>query len=150
MTAKKNESEGRKPWEWPWQGQLLLFVLVIAAATLIFVFPPAFARLLGVSPIVEGGASWVAPYVALTAVLISGIFLFTTFRIDRGARFEARNVAREESCKVASEEMKRLRDDACLKELRKQATLSQAAAEAAAADAREAADEAAEGSDGEV
>lgn len=95
---RNEEPEKRKlePWEWPWQGQLLLLVLVFLAATLIFVFPPAFARLLGASPEANGGATWVAPYVGLTAVLISGIFLFMTLRIDRGAKLEAGNVAREQ------------------------------------------------------
>ena len=85
MSDESSRNQEPKSPEWPWQAQLLLFVLVLAAATLIFIFPPALARLLDFEPVARGEESWIAPYVALTAVLISGIFVFMTFRIDRGA-----------------------------------------------------------------
>ena len=106
MSDESRRNDERKSSEWPWQAQLLLFVLVLAAATLIFIFPPALARLLDFEPVARGEESWIAPYVALTAVLISGIFVFMTFRIDRGARHEAREQARKILQKESLEDLR--------------------------------------------
>ena len=86
--------------EWPWYGQLLLFALVLLVATLVFTVPPVLVNLLGTSSDVG-----IAPYVSLTAVLISGVFLFTTCRIDRGARYEARDEARKVIGETVSREV---------------------------------------------
>ena len=51
--------------------------------------------------------SLVAVLMAIVAVLITGIFVFMAFRIDRGARWEARQVAEEVSALAAAEAQKR-------------------------------------------
>ena len=88
--------------EWPWYGQLLLFAIMLLVIVAIFVLVPF------LSVKFAGQASGqfnpqLTSYVALTAVLLSGIFLFMTFRIDRGARYEARRAAEEGVSKVTEE-----------------------------------------------
>ena len=45
--------------------------------------------------------------VSIFAVLITGIFVFMAFRIDRGARWEARHVAEEVSAGAATDAKER-------------------------------------------
>lgn len=94
------EDSGGSWGDWPWYAVFLMVVVFSLIATLLFVFPPALVRILGVSPTVGEVPSldlWAGPYVALTAVLLSAIFLFMTLRIDRGAKAEARKEARKEA-----------------------------------------------------
>lgn len=131
--------------EWPWYAVFLLVVVFSLIATLLFVFPPALARILGVSPgggEVPGLDLWIGPYVALTTVLLSAIFLFMTLRIDRGARSEAQKEARKE----AKHQIKRRHEE--LAELKQKAETLTENAEAAKKDAETAKAEAVKARDG--
>ena len=46
---------------------------------------------------------WLSPVIALFGVLITGLFVFMTARIDRGARSEARVVAQEVAQKAITD-----------------------------------------------
>ena len=58
----------------------------------------------------DGQAALFAGSIALFGVLISGIFLFTTFRIDEGAQRAASEAARERATEVAGEVVKDLQE----------------------------------------
>lgn len=49
----------------------------------------------------DGIGPFVAIVVAIFGILITGIFVFTTFRIDRGARLEAASIAHETASTIA-------------------------------------------------
>ena len=143
------------PGDWPSYGQFLLVVVIALVATLLFIFPPVLARLLGTSgPATENATLWIAPYVSLTAVLLSAIFLFMTLRIDRGARSEARKEAFEEakkrlckaSLKKAKRQAKAARDGA--KSARGRAETAQTEAKSAEKRAKQSEDGAAQAREG--
>ena len=58
----------------------------------------------------DGQTALLAGSIALFGVLISGIFIFTTFRIDEGAQLAASEAARERATEVAEEVVTELQD----------------------------------------
>ena len=76
-------------------------------------------------------------FVALTTLTVSAIFLFMTFRIDRGAKFEARAEAKEAVEKIAEEATKEAAEESARKVTAK-AREATAKAREATAKAREA------------
>ena len=115
-TAHKGEPtarEGEDRTQWPWPAQFLLAVIALATAVVLLIWIP-----MRVAPGLAGGGSggaapdlsmMMAVFIGLTTMTISGIFLFMTFRIDRGTRMTAQRVAQEvgkaEAKEVAREEM---------------------------------------------
>ena len=100
MSTSEHGSKTR----WPWWGQFLLAVIALVTASGLLIFMPV----LSASQVAgDGGAGGLAVWgpmfsvlIGITSMTITGIFVFMTFRIDRGARAEAREVAKE----VAQEE----------------------------------------------
>ena len=82
--AASLEDRNRSKTEWPWYGQLVIFAVLLLAIVFIFLVPSWLSTPTRPESITD--------YVAMTAVLISGIFLFMTFRMDRNATNEARTV----------------------------------------------------------
>lgn len=84
--------------EWPWYGQLCVMALLLLAIVLVFSVSSLLPPMTGSqdAPLITG-------YVAMTAVLISGTFLFMTFRMDRNARHEARTIVEEEIDRIKRE-----------------------------------------------
>lgn len=83
--------------EWPWWGQLILamFALVLVALFLIGL-PYAMTVAIENPGTLHAANVWTAmipTLMGLTTMTISGIFVFMTFRIDRGARAEAQKTA---------------------------------------------------------
>ena len=91
--------------EWPWWGQLILAVIALFLALVLLVaLPVASVLWLG-----DGGGQqagvWepmIASLLALTSLLVTGIFLFMTFRIDRGTKLEAERTAKETATEIAT------------------------------------------------
>lgn len=94
------------PGSWPQPLQFALAIVVVFVIAGLILFPPVYtSRLLVDAGIDTSGAMsiWapmLAVLIGLTTVTISGIFLFMTFRIDRGTK----RVAREEAAKTAEKE----------------------------------------------
>ena len=97
------------PGVWRPELQFALAIAVVLVVAVLVLFPPIYTSHLLVDAGIEtaGAMSIWAPMLAvligLTTVTISGIFLFMTFRIDRGTERTAREVADEKAGKVAEE-----------------------------------------------
>jgi hypothetical protein len=81
---------------WPWWGQ---FMLALAAMILAAVFLIGLPYLIATNSSAQAWEAMVGPLLGLTTMTISGIFVFMTFRIDRGARAEARDTAEKAAVK---------------------------------------------------
>ena len=95
-----NSDKGR----WPWWGQLILAVIALFfAVSLLVVLPIVSVMWLGNSaaPQVSLWEPMIASLLALTSLLVTGIFLFMTFRIDRGTRLTAERTAKATAKEVA-------------------------------------------------
>ena len=99
QTPQKTEDREDDRTRWPWPAQFLLVVIALATAVVLLIWIP-----MHVAPsFVEGSSRGTAPdfsmmmavFVGLTAMTVSGIFLFMTFRIDRGTKTTARRVAQK-------------------------------------------------------
>ena len=107
MTAtnydKKNgEQNGQKVRAlrpWPWWAQFIFALIALLFIGFLWVGLPLLSTLRfgGNFPVNESGvwAPMVASMLGITTMTITAIFLFMTFRIDRGTRREARETARE-------------------------------------------------------
>ena len=109
--------------EWPWWAQffLALFAMVLGALFLIglpYVMIAAFDRAENQGA-VEAWTAMVPTLLGLTTMTISGIFVFMTFRIDRGARAEARTMA-EKIAKKRVQEVFEERAESEVKKWRKE------------------------------
>ena len=83
--------------EWPWWAQFILamFAMLLVALFLIGL-PYAMTVAIDSQKDLDASKVWTAmipTLLGLTTMTISGIFVFMTFRIDRGARAEARKTA---------------------------------------------------------
>ena len=92
---------------WPWWGQFLLAVIALAAACALLIWFPIravqeFSGEDAKDTILAWGPMFAA-FAGLTAMTVSGVFIFMTFRIDRGARLAAKKEAEEVAEKVAKE-----------------------------------------------
>ena len=100
--------------QWPWQAQFaaLLFALVVAA--FLIVLPVLVVRVLDTeyafSSETDLWAAMIAILLGLTTMTVSGIFVFMTFRIDRGARLEAQKTAQKEATKAMKQYGERVVD----------------------------------------
>lgn len=92
----RSEARHRSKTEWPWYGQLVIFAVLLLAIVVIFLVPSWLPE--------PTRPESITGYVAMTAVLISGTFLFMTFRMDRNATNEARTAvsAAVEDAKTAA------------------------------------------------
>ena len=74
----------------------------------------------------SGSSELVTIVLTIFAVLITGVFIFTTFRIDRGARFEASAVATKVAADIATSHAKetaeRVAEEAAIDAATKQAS----------------------------
>ena len=98
-TVNSNQAK-RAPGEWPWWAQfsLALFAMILAALFLIGLLYSVMTAENWMDPGTAAAPSgaWTAMVPVLmgfTTMTISGIFVFMTSRIDRGARAEARKIA---------------------------------------------------------
>lgn len=93
--------------QWPWKAQFAALLIVLALATFLIVLPVLVVRVLDTeyafSSETDLWAAMIAILLGLTTMTVSGVFVFMTFRIDRGARLEARETAREEAKKAMKE-----------------------------------------------
>ena len=102
-----------RPWPWWAQFAALLFVLTIAA--FLIVLPVLVVRVLDTeyafSSETDLWAAMIAILLGLTTMTVSGVFVFMTFRIDRGARLEAKKEAEKEAKKALNKYGKKFVDD---------------------------------------
>ena len=103
---KKNRENDRT--RWPWWAQLILaIVALVTACGLLIVIPVYVASVRGgVESMDRSLMAMIAVFVGLTTMTISGMFLFMTFRIDRGAKAEAGKVAGKEARRIARKAVK--------------------------------------------
>ncbi len=103
----KDDRNGRN--DWPWWGQLILAIVALTVAGFLLIFIP-----MKIVPEAVGGEAMVTNlpfttmivvFVGLTTMTISAMFLFMTFRIDRGTKATAREEAQKVAEKVAVEKM---------------------------------------------
>lgn len=117
--TEKSDNKGEKSGDkdkthWPWWGQFLLAVIALSIACVLLIWLPIEIGSRMASGSNDTGsteetafttfAPMIVVFVGLTTMTISGMFLFMTFRIDRGARLTAREEAGREARKVAKEE----------------------------------------------
>ena len=99
--------EDIRPWPWPVQFATLLFVLAIA--TFLIVLPVLVVRVLddeyAFSSETDLWAAMIGILLGLTTMTVSGVFVFMTFRIERGARLEAQDTAAKTAKETAKETM---------------------------------------------
>ena len=101
----------------------LLWTLVVAICALAFLW--GFADAVPNFKVHGGEFGIFVSLVLVTfSILITGIFVFMTFRIDRGARLEAATVANETATSVASAKAKETADTVARDAAKKQATTS--------------------------
>lgn len=93
------EQKNDNPTRWPWWGQLILAIVALATACGLLIVIPAY-----IAPkAIVGGAkvtnlpftTLVVVFIGLTTMTISAMFLFMTFRIDRGTKATAERVAQK-------------------------------------------------------
>lgn len=86
---------------------MLILVTVILSGSILLVV---------VAALVDGGSHWDTAFftvlIGLFGLLISGLFVFMAFRIDRGARWEAQRVAGEVAQDVAGKAAREARSTA--------------------------------------
>ena len=99
--------------KWPWWGQLILAIVALGTAcSLLIVIPTHVASMHGEVGVVNRSLmAMITVFVGLTTMTISGMFLFMTFRIDRGAKAEAGKIAEKEAKKVAKEVARKVAED---------------------------------------
>lgn len=86
-----------------WLVPMLCIVLVLSTLAILF-FVIAVARQIWCGNIPDAGdVSFVAVAAAMFGILITGVFVFMTFRIDRGAILEAHETAKKEADRVLTE-----------------------------------------------
>ena len=90
---------GKNDW-WPWWGQLLLALAAMVLAGILLIGLPLFIANLNFTEDrnqsnLDIWQTMITPLIGLTTMTISGIFVFMTFRIDRGARAEAIRTAQK-------------------------------------------------------
>ena len=104
MEEKEDRHANRKSasHEWPWWAQFFLAVIAMALAALFLIGLPYYVmsaenwRNPGTATAPSGAWTAMIPVlIGFTTMTISGIFLFMTFRIDRGAKAEARDTAKK-------------------------------------------------------
>ena len=159
--TEKSDNKGEKSGDkdkthWPWWGQFLLAVIALSIACILLIWLPmeiGSKTILGSNS--TGGtagnafttfAPMIVVFVGLTTMTISGMFLFMTFRIDRGARLtareEAQSVARGEARNAAKEEIKKIAEiEAIIENTRKQKERAVRCMDSAKGELREAKDE---------
>ena len=105
---------------WPWWAQFAALVLVLAIASFLIVLPILTVKVLGsqyaFSSETDLWASMVAILLGLTTMTVTGVFVFMTFRIDRGARLEAQRTAKEAVTEAAEKAIKEAAEKAIKKE----------------------------------
>lgn len=78
---------------WPWQAQFATLLFVLAIATFLIVLPVLAVRVLDTeyafSSETDLWSTMIGILLGLTTMTVSGVFVFMTFRIERGARLEA-------------------------------------------------------------
>lgn len=104
--TKGRRDEGTKDdlGQWPWPVQFVALLIVLALATFLIVLPVLVVRVLDAqyafSSETDLWTAMIAILLGLTTMTVSGIFVFMTFRIDRGARLEAQRTAKKETNKA--------------------------------------------------
>ena len=96
QNGKSDGKDDLQQTRWPWWGQFLLAVIALSIACVLLIWLP---MEIGSKTRNDTGntlTTFIAVLVGLTTMTISGMFLFMTFRIDRGARLEAQRVAEKE------------------------------------------------------
>ena len=97
--------------QWPWQAQFTALLIVLAIATFLIVLPVLVVRVLDVqyafSSETDLWAAMIGILLGLTTMTVSGVFVFMTFRIERGAKLEAQDTAKEAAKKTAVETMEK-------------------------------------------
>ena len=144
QTPQKTDDRTRRPWpaqfllalngnaqtsrktknrtKWPWGAQLFLAVTaLVTAVTLLILIPMRVAPDLAKET--SGGASldfsaMTTVFVGLATMAISGIFLFMTFRIDRGTRRTAREVAEKAAGKAGKKIGKKAAENVAEREIK--------------------------------
>ena len=93
--------------QWPWQAQFAALLFVLAIAAFLIVLPVLVVRVLDTeyafSSETDLWAAMIAILLGLTTMTVSGVFVFMTFRIDRGARLEAQKTAKKEATKAMTD-----------------------------------------------
>lgn len=111
-----NAGHRTDPGSWSSAQQLAFAIVVVFVVAGLVLYPPIYtSRLLIEAGVDTAGALdvWapmLAVFVALTSVTISGTFIFMTFRIDRGTKQKAREVAENVAGKVADAAARKVAD----------------------------------------
>lgn len=116
MTNRKDRHAGgadptlRNPWdnELPWGARFILFLVALALAASMIVLPIWSVQQYGAT---SGSDLWgpmLAMLIGLTTMTISGIFVFMTFRIDRGTKLTAQWTARRIAADTVEKLVKRV------------------------------------------
>ena len=115
--TEKSDNKGEKSGDkdktnWPWWGQFLLAVIALSIACVLLIWLPMEMVAKARNDTGNAFTTFIAVLVGLTTMTISGMFLFMTFRIDRGARLtareEARSVAKKEAREVAEKDTREI------------------------------------------
>lgn len=109
------EQKNDNPTRWPWWGQFLLALAALGTACVLLIAIPTYIAPTHIVPKTDGGevgttnllplTTLIVVFIGLTTMTISAMFLFMTFRIDRGTKTTAQRVAGKVARKVAVDKM---------------------------------------------
>lgn len=104
MTNPNSQQLDQLSTEMKWLVRGLCVTLALSMAAIVFYALAMSCRILKGQPLPPGAdAGFIAVTAALFGILITGVFVFMTFRIDRGAIIEARSTAEREAQRVMDE-----------------------------------------------
>ena len=96
--------------QWPWQAQFAALLFGLAIAAFLIVLPVLVVRVLDTqyafSSETDLWAAMIAILLGLTTMTVTGVFVFMTFRIDRGARLAAQRTAEKAMKNYVGDELK--------------------------------------------
>ena len=136
--ADNNTRKDDEPAKWPWGAEFALALCAMVLAALFLIGLPYVVTIAvdGANVPESPGAAkaWnaiVPSLLGLTTMTISGIFLFMTLRIDRGAKAEARDAAEDKVKEIIESQVKTQLDklleekmEAAIKQIKDRATSS--------------------------
>ena len=98
-----HSTEGGADRPLPWVARFILFVLILLLAAFMIGLPVWSVQRYGATTGIDLWGPVVATLLGLTTMTVSGIFVFMTFRIDRGTKLKAEWTAKEIAEKTVRE-----------------------------------------------
>lgn len=120
-TPQEPETPKKEENRWPWWAQFSLCLIVLGAACFLLTWVPMHAVAANTGSGNLALYSMMAVFIGIVAMTVSGVFIFMTFRIDRGTKREAETVAREKSEEVSERIANKKTEEVVMRVVKEQA-----------------------------